>query len=396
MYKIFLISTLFLITFSACKDLEKPIEPINNPTENAITFNKTIEGTLNESLNDVIQLSDESYICIGTAYDNATNTSKALVIKFDKNGNKTNEYKVGDFNNGTSGIGLAKTNNGAFFLGVNIWNKTTNKNEVQVLKISSSDVVQTDLTKTFTADYISIVSINSTSDGGCILTGVKRRLSTDKNQIWVVRLDASANQMFDVTFDGWTGKDIVQTGDGGFILVGETENVSNKILKINSIGEKIWEDGPYSHAKFIIPFGIALAKDGSYLMGGDAQDYVNNNSFYYAYAANIKTDKSIAWNKSYGGADYNFGRSICTAANGDVVVVGLSGNNINNNGLFIKTDASGNNPIRKEFGGAKNEGFTQVIATKDGGYLMVGYTYSTLDSQSDVFLVKTDKSGEVK
>lgn len=360
--------------------------------EPIVTFQKTYSGSLNEELNDIVEFSDGSFIGVGSSYDSQNNLGRALVYKINNKGEKISSYQVGDFTSVTKAHGIALTSDGGFFMGTTVAPKSGNY-EVHIYKISNTDAVVS--TKKFTADYIELNALHKTTDGGCVFTGVKRQSAGGKNKIWAARLDANANIMFDVTFDGWKGDDVIQTSDGGFVIAGETDNLSNKILKMSSIGILEWQDGSYSNAQYIIPYGIALSQDGSILLGGDAQDLQNGSSLYYAFAAKVKMDKTVQWYKPFGGADFNFGRSITTASNGEIVVAGLAGNGTNNDALFIKTDANGNNAVRKQFGGAKNEAFLKVIATKDGGYLMVGFSYSTSDNTQDIYAVKTDKNGNI-
>jgi PKD repeat protein len=351
------------------------------------TFEKTYPGSVTEVLLDVAELADGSYISVGSTYDNSNNIGKGLIMKINNKGEKTSSYLIGDFDAVTEAKGIALTQDGGFFLGATVHPKTGNY-EARIYKVSNTDVVS--VAKVFTADYIELNALHRTSDGGCVFTGVKRQKSTDKNKIWAGRLDASGNTMFETTYDGWVGSDIIQTPDNKFVIVGQTEAISNKIIKIDEIGTKIWEDGPYSHFDYILPFGIAIAKDGSYLIGGDAQ----GKNLYYAYTASIATDKTVKWHKPFGGADFSFGRSVTTNTNGDVVLVGFAGTGANNDALFIKTDANGNNVVRRQFGGVKNEIFSKVITTKDGGYIMVGFSYSS-DTNGDAYIVKTDKEGKI-
>jgi PKD repeat protein len=350
------------------------------------TFEKIYAGS-GGGLADIAELSNGSFIAVGSSYNSLNNTGKALVYKLDSKGKETT-YSIGDFDAVTAAHGIALTADGGFFMGASVLPKGANF-IVNIYRISSNDAI----TKTikFTAAYINISALHKTNDGGCVFTGVKRKVTGDKNQIWVVRLDANGNTVFDVTFDGWTGKDVIQIPDGNFIVCGETESVSNKIIKLDAIGTKIWEDGPYNHYTNIIPFGLTLTKDGNYLMGGDAQ----GNNLYYAYIASVNPDKSIKWYYPYGGADYSFGRSIATHANGNIVLVGYAGNNTDNNALLYITDSDGKNAMKKVFGGAKNQNFSKVIATKDGGFIMVGTTYKN-DDYGEPYIVKTDKNGNIQ
>ena len=60
---------------------------------------------------------------------------------------------------------------------------------------------------------------------------------------------------------------------------------------------------------------------------------------------------------------------------------------------MIKLDSSGNQEWGKIFSGDEDDIPHEVHQTSDGGYMIVGATYSYGAGNSDLFLIKTDSEG---
>ena len=108
----------------------------------------------------------------------------------------------------------------------------------------------------------------------------------------------------------------------------------------------------------------------------------------------IKTDSSgnQSWAKTFGGTGWDKFRSVKQTSDGGYIATGYT----DSSGAggpdvwLVKTDASGNQSWAKTFGGAFNDEGFSVSTTSDGGYIIVGYMNT---SSRDVFLIKTDSSG---
>ena len=111
----------------------------------------------------------------------------------------------------------------------------------------------------------------------------------------------------------------------------------------------------------------------------------------------IKLDAlgEITWAETYGDWDNDIGRSVQQTSDGGYIFCGWTGSYGAGNGdiWLVKTDSSGNKLWDKTFGGTTHEDSDCVIQTSDGGYILVGVTWELGAGGADIWLIKTDGSG---
>ena len=102
------------------------------------------------------------------------------------------------------------------------------------------------------------------------------------------------------------------------------------------------------------------------------------------------------WNMTYGGIGDDWGFTVQQIINGGYIIIGWtpSYGNGNDDVWLIKTDSSGNEIWNNTFGGSELDRGRNGEQTTDGGYIIVGYTESYSSGNSDVWLIKTNSNGD--
>jgi PKD repeat protein len=106
----------------------------------------------------------------------------------------------------------------------------------------------------------------------------------------------------------------------------------------------------------------------------------------------VKTQTFIA---TFGGTNTDVGYSVQQTADGGYVLLGFTKSEGagQEDVYLIKTDKAGNIVWKKTFGEEYYEGGQSVQQTADGGYILCGYTNSEGAGSSDIYLIKTDNLG---
>ena len=108
------------------------------------------------------------------------------------------------------------------------------------------------------------------------------------------------------------------------------------------------------------------------------------------------SQKNTIWTKTFGSKYSEAGRSVCETTDGGYIVAGFtySFGEGYSDVYLLKTDSTGNEVWMKTYGGEGWDYGYSVCQTQDGGYAVAGYTSSFGAGLKDVYLIKTDSYGD--
>ena len=284
-------------------------------------------------------------------------------------------------------------------------------------------------------------TVVQTSDGGYAITGYAQSDDGDAtnnegfHDNWVLRLDENGNILWEKSF-GFSGHDhsydIVETIDGGFFFSGfldvtssNGEGATDKGTSISAhgVGEfwgtKVDGQGILDWRKYFggtnndRAYGLTYGHDGGYVMAGFTEsndfDISSSKGSYDFWVVKVDKNGTLEWENSFGGTGIDQAQDIVQTSNGGYVIVGNTFSNdtqvTKNNGgsdvWLINLDVSGQLIWQKSFGGSAFDAANSVKVASDGGFLIAGNSKSkdgdVLQNfgENDLWLLKTNSEGQL-
>jgi len=333
-------------------NIQYPFEKVFVDISSFEGWNKTFGGSNSEGGVSVFQTNDGEYLLMGNTLSFGDGESDVWLIKTDTNGNE-------------------------------IWNKTYGGE-----------------------GYDSAYSMDRTIGDGIVIIGETNSYGSGPTDILLIKTDENGNELWIKTFGGseldW-GFSVKQTNDEGFILVGQTwswsvcEDLADVwLIKTDRDGNEIW-NRTFGGINGDGGFCVQQTYDDGYIIVGDTNSYGEG----WTDAWLIKTDENgnEIWNMTYSVFENDVGWHGQQTNDGGYIITGFTGesDDIYGDVLLIKTDENGNELWIKTYGGDKGETSYFVQQTDDGGYIIIGETYSHGSGKydSDIWLIKTNSNGDV-
>lgn len=240
-----------------------------------------------------------------------------------------------------------------------------------------------------------------TADGGYIFLGKIRNSSTADQDIFVVKTDPSGNTQWQKTLAGLgsiEGECIKQTSDLGYIIAGHGFGIGTGaemyLIKLDSFGNFSWNYaiGTPDHDR---AYDVEETNDDGFILIGET---FNMSTGSFIYLLKLNGSGILQWSKSYGGSGFELGRNVIQTSDDGYLVLGNRRDTIvdSDDMCIIKTDSLGNVLWSNTYKGALGYAVGSIKETSSGNFIISSATFdSTAFEINMLFTLITPTGSEI-
>lgn len=349
----------------------------------------------------IIELFDGGYVCAGNSSTSGNEYSDILLIKIDESGAEQWMHNLSFSPSDRANMLVESSDYGIIIIGNTVSNINGSK-DILILKTNQSGHVEWynnyGNDEDQEAHYIYLLN-----DNGYIICGQSIEQNTGFNMLLLMKVDFDGNKVWSKTYGG-NGDDfgysVIEENDGSLLVTGMTKSSGDLngdawLLKVDSSGNENWRK-TYGGTDIDLSRHLISTIDG-YIMIGNTTSYGSGNNDVFVIKVDLQGNQQ--WSNTFGGTGTDIGRKIINCSNDGYALIGYTdsfgeGNGFNN--WLIKIDESGNLIWDKTFGGDGNDRALSGCKTSDNGFILSGFSYSNSNNLSNVYIVKTDESGNVE
>ncbi len=373
-----------------------------SPATRVNTWARTYGGTGDESGADGKQTRDGGYIEVGSTTSFGTGIRNVWAVRLDPDGGVIWQRAYGGTRDQRAHA-VVETPDGGFVVAGTTTSFVNGRQSAWLLRLDSSGNVIWQ--KAINGTGINVAAeVAITSDNGYIVTGYTNSTGGPGFNVWTFKLDSNGQILWQKTYGG-LGNDVshwvIQTSDGGFLVVGGTTPFGVPggkvlVLKLDSTGKIQWQR-TYGNGN---DHGITGEQtlDGGYVITGWLNASTTGND-QYAWILRLDPQGNMIWQKGYGGIGENFGVYLTVLSDGGFLLNGITtqygsgGEDL----WLLRLDSSGNAIWQKTYGGSGNDDpDSPVFPASDGGYAMLADTTSFGAGSTDFWALKTDSNGNIQ
>jgi hypothetical protein len=340
----------------------------------------TVNDTADEAVYDMHKTGDGGFIltgiteivyCPGFHGADYACGGKVLLVRINELGDTlwTRHYDPGDLG-WSEGMAVQHTTDGGFVVvgrteiedkGSDIWMAVTD---------GKGNIIWT---RSYGADgYDAGQSVQQTDDGGFIITGVTESLEEERQKLWLIRTNELGDTLWTRRYlaGDWTeGRCVLQTDDGGFLVIGAVES---------------WEAGIVTNSLLPPHLKDFLKKN---IKEQEITGFTEKSILFEALEIKNTFQKTMPGLKisSKTRREIDRYKSILSK---DLIIEGRDA-------WLLRTNEIGDQLWTRVFGGSGWDDIQALSALNDGGFILAGNRYNEYNESEDIWLIRINEMGDI-
>jgi len=290
-------------------------------------WNKTYGGNDHDAVEDTKQTGDGGYIAAGWSFSYGNGNRDLWLIKVDENGNeewnKTYGGREDDF-----GMAIIQTKGGCIIVGTTYsFGLEDGKSDIWLIE---TDEYGNEIWNKIYGGKKSEWGHNiiQTTDKSYVIVGNTGSYGSGGWDVWLIKVDENGNEEWNKTYGGKEmeiGECVRQTSDGGYIIAGVSNSYSVGewldafIIKVDKYGNEEWSK-TYGGNDEDDAVSIIETNDGGYIIVGTTSSY--DVGYCDAWLIKIDNQGNELYNKTFGTRDREVARCGIVTTDGSYVIAG--------------------------------------------------------------------------
>lgn len=241
--------------------------------------------------------------------------------------------------------------------------------------------------------------IRETNDGGFAIAGFTSSYGAGEEDFYLVKTDGDFQIEWARTFGGSEDDRalcLLESSDGGFLVAGYSHSYSSSrdmfVVKTDNDGNLIWQE-TYGGSDYERVNSITETPDGGFLLAGATQSFGAGGND--VYLVKISSSGSVVWSKTYGGSEADAAYDLMLMPDDGFMIAGETASfGAGNFDVYIlRTNSSGDTLWTRTHGTSISERARAIENSDDDNFVIAGYNED--GEEYDAFLMKVDALGDL-
>ncbi|MFW9924679.1 MAG: hypothetical protein ACFFDW_15465 [Candidatus Thorarchaeota archaeon] len=373
-------------------------------TQAQILWSKTFGTSYEDVGKSIIKSSLGGYAICGWTNGSGAGDYDILLIRIASDGTQVWNLTIGDVDD-DKGYQVVNCANGDFALSATYTNNSVaiTNTDFMLARIANNGTLL--WSRTYSGpeqtggSYIGDIgrSIIECTNGDFVAAGVTTT-TTGGCDIWFFRVTSTGQKIWERLYHHWdidrcfSPHSVVQCTDGGFAIAGYTYNSTDSndvwLIRTNQNGIPLWNQTFGDSSGYQRPEGLVQCADGGFGIIANTHSFGAGQSDFWVIRTNAFGIQ--LWNQTYGGIYEDTGAAICAMGDGGFTLGGTTHSfDVGNGDLWlIRTDVSGQVLWNHTVGDPYGNGLNSFIYEGNATYSTIGTTNSLGEPFCDIWSTK--------